>query len=147
MWQVQEFAKVATTLAGAVDLKKVRDDAIRMAGARISCFVMWMFEASDAEHVEVLQMSCHGNVAQGGSFRVAVTGLRMPRLKFFAARAILVLFSVTLNQSQVGLSLRFRYSHGAYSPAHPFQFSFSPQGKILNLPYFQKLQQRHLLWH
>ena len=31
-----------------------------MAGAVISRFVMSMFEASDAESVEGLQISCHG---------------------------------------------------------------------------------------
>ena len=31
-----------------------------MAGAMISRFVMSMFEASDAESVEGLQISCHG---------------------------------------------------------------------------------------
>ena len=53
-WQAQEFVKVAKTLAGVVDLKRLRDDAFRVAGARISCFVMSMFEVSDAESVEGL---------------------------------------------------------------------------------------------
>ena len=35
--------------------KRVRDDALRVAGAGISCFVKSMFEASDAESVEGLQ--------------------------------------------------------------------------------------------
>ena len=34
----------------------------RVAGARISCFAMSMVEASDAESVEGLQISCHGSV-------------------------------------------------------------------------------------
>ena len=51
-WQAQEFARVAKTLAGVVDLKRVSNDAFRVAGARISCFAMSMFEASDAESVE-----------------------------------------------------------------------------------------------
>ena len=38
-WQAQEFLRVAKTLAGVVDLKRVRNDACRVAGARISCFV------------------------------------------------------------------------------------------------------------
>ena len=61
-----------------------------MAGARISRFVMSMFEAFDAETVEGLQISCHGSLTLQGSFRVAVTGLRMPRLNFFVAGAVLL---------------------------------------------------------
>ena len=38
-WQAQEFVRVAKTLAGVVDLKRVRKDAFRVAGARISGFV------------------------------------------------------------------------------------------------------------
>ena len=33
-----------------------------MVGTRISCFAASMFEASDAESVEGLQISCHGSV-------------------------------------------------------------------------------------
>ena len=44
-----------------VDLKRLRNDAFRVAGAGISCSVMSMFEASDAESVEGLQISCYGN--------------------------------------------------------------------------------------
>ena len=51
-WQAQEFVRVAKTLAGVVDLKRVRNNAFRVAGAMISRFVMSMFEASDAETVE-----------------------------------------------------------------------------------------------
>ena len=82
--------RVAKTLAGVVGLKRLRNDAFRVAGARISCFVMSMFEASDAESVGGLQISCHGSVTLQGSFRVAVTGLRMPRLNFFVAGAVLL---------------------------------------------------------
>ena len=53
---------VAKTLAGVVDLKRLRNDAFRVAGAVISRFVMPMFEGSDAESVEGLQISCHGSV-------------------------------------------------------------------------------------
>ena len=53
-------------------------------------FVMSMFEASDAESVEGLQISCQGSVFLQGSFCVAVTGLRMPRLNFFVAGAVLL---------------------------------------------------------
>ena len=51
---------------------------------------MSMFEAPDAESVEGLQISCHGSVTFERSFRVAVTGLRMPRLNFFVAGAELL---------------------------------------------------------
>ena len=61
-----------------------------MAGARISCSAMSMFEASGAESVEGLQISCHGSVTLQASFRVAVTGVRLPRLNFFVASAILL---------------------------------------------------------
>ena len=86
--QAQGFRRVAQYVAGAgglegfkkrgrvVDLKRVRNDAFRVAGARISGSVMSMFEASDAESLEGLQIiSCYGNVTLQGSFRVAVTGL------------------------------------------------------------------------
>ena len=89
-WQAQEFVRVAKTLAGVGDLKRLRNDAFRVAGARSSCFAMSMFEASDAESVEGLQLSCHGSVTLQWSFRVAVTGLRMPRLNFFVAGAVLL---------------------------------------------------------
>ena len=46
--------RVAKTLASVVDLKRIRNDAFRVAGAVISRFVMSMFEASDAESVEGL---------------------------------------------------------------------------------------------
>ena len=48
-WQAHEFVRVAKTLAGVVDLKRLGNDAFRVAGARISCFAMSMVEASDAE--------------------------------------------------------------------------------------------------
>ena len=60
-WQTQEFVRVAKTLAG-VDLKRVRNHAFRVVSAGISCSVMSMFEASDNESVEGLQISCYGNV-------------------------------------------------------------------------------------
>ena len=50
---------------------------------------MSMFEVSDAESVEGLQISCYGNVTLQGSCRVAVTGVRMPRLNFLVAGAVL----------------------------------------------------------
>ena len=51
--------------------------------------LMSMFEADDAESVERLQISCHGSVTLQVLFRVAVTGVRMPRLNFSVAGAIL----------------------------------------------------------
>ena len=89
-WQAQEFVRVAKTLAGVVDFKRVWNDAFRVAGAMISRFVMSMFEVSDAETVEGLQISCHGSVTLQWSFRVAVTGVRMPRRNFFVAGAVLL---------------------------------------------------------
>ena len=61
-WQAQEFVRVAKMLAGVVDLKRVWNDTFRVAGEVISRFVMSMFEASDAETVEGLQVSCYGSV-------------------------------------------------------------------------------------
>ena len=89
-WQAQEFVRVAKTLAGVVDLKRLRNDLFPVAGAVISRSVMSMFEASDAETVEGLQISWHGGVTSQGSFRVAVTGVRMPRLNFRVAGAVLL---------------------------------------------------------
>ena len=91
--------RVAKTWAGVVDLKRLRNNAFRVAGAGISCFVMSMFEASDAESVEGLQISSSRNVTQQGSFRVAVTGVRMPRLNLFAAGAVLLKHPLKNRQS------------------------------------------------
>ena len=55
-WQVQEFLRVAKMMAGMVALKRVWNDSFRVPGAVISRFVMSMFEASDAETVEGLQI-------------------------------------------------------------------------------------------
>ena len=54
--------RVVKTLAGVVDLKRVWNDAFRVAGAVISRFVMSMCEGCDAESVKGLQTSCHGSV-------------------------------------------------------------------------------------
>ena len=101
-WQAHGFRYVSKCVAGAGvcegcknvgrrgGFEGLRNDAFCVAGAMISCFVMSMFEASDAESVERLQISCHGSVTLQRSFRVAVTGLRMPRLNFFVAGAILL---------------------------------------------------------
>ena len=51
---------------------------------------MSMFEALCAESVEGLQISCDGSVTLQGSCRVAVTGVRMLRLNFFVAGAVLL---------------------------------------------------------
>ena len=82
--------RVAKTLAGVVDLKRARNEA----GAGISCSAMSMFEASDAESVEGLQISCYGNVTLQGSLRPPVTGVHMPRLNFFVAGAIFLKHSL-----------------------------------------------------
>ena len=95
-WQAQEFVRVAKTLAGVGDLKRLRNDAFGVAGARISCFAMLMFEASDAETVEGLEILCHGSVTLQWSFRVAVTGVRMPRLNFSVAGAALLKHSLKI---------------------------------------------------
>ena len=44
-------------MTGVVDLKRLRNDAFRVAGARISCFAMSMFEAPDAESMEGLHVT------------------------------------------------------------------------------------------
>ena len=82
--------RVLKTLAGVVDLKRVRNDAFRVASAGISWFVTSLFEASDAESVEGLQISCCRNVTLQGSLRVAITRVRMPWLTIFVASAILL---------------------------------------------------------
>ena len=56
-----------------VDLKRVRNDAFRVAGAGISCSVMSMFEGSDAESAERLPILCYRHVTLRGSFHVAVS--------------------------------------------------------------------------
>ena len=74
-WQAQGFRHVAKYVAGAgvregcknVGRRGGFEEApkrcvSRGAGAVISRFVMPMFEASDAESVEGLQISCHGSV-------------------------------------------------------------------------------------
>ena len=72
-WQAQGFRHVAKYVAGAGVREGCKNvgrrggfeeglDAFRVAGAVISRFVMSMFEASDAETVEGLQISCHGSV-------------------------------------------------------------------------------------
>ena len=67
-WQAQEFVRVAKTLAGVVDLKRLRNNAFRVARAGISFFLMSMFETSDAESVDGLQISCHGSVTLSAHF-------------------------------------------------------------------------------
>ena len=73
-WQAKGFRHVAKyvagarvregckTLAGVADLKRVQNDDFDVAGARISCSVMSLFEADDAESVEGLQISCYASV-------------------------------------------------------------------------------------
>ena len=78
VWQGQEFVRVAKT--------RVRNDAFYGAGARILCFARLMFEVWDAQSVEGLQILESGHVTLQASFRVAVTGVRLPRLNFFRCR-------------------------------------------------------------
>ena len=47
------------------------------------------FEVSDAQCVGRVQLLCCNNLSVEMSFRVAVTGLRMPRLIYFVASAML----------------------------------------------------------
>ena len=94
--QAQEIAMVSKTLARVVDLKRVRNDAVRVAGAGISCSVMSMFEADNAASVEGLQISCHGSVTLQGPRRAAVAGVRMPRQNVFVAGAILLKHSLKI---------------------------------------------------
>ena len=73
-WQAQGFRYVSKCVAragvreGCKNVGKrggfeerLRNAAFRVAGARISCFAMSMFEAFDAESLEGLQLSCHGS--------------------------------------------------------------------------------------
>ena len=80
-WQAQEFVRVAKTLAGVVDLKSLRNDAFRVAGAVISRFVMSMFEASDAESVEGLQIrKCYfAAIISRGSYRTSCASAQLFR--------------------------------------------------------------------
>ena len=78
-----------------------------MAGAKISCFAMSMFEAPDAESVEGSQISCHGSVTLQRSFRVAVTGVRMPRLNFFVAGAVLLKHPLKNRQNKSLVNMSF----------------------------------------
>ena len=72
--------RVVKTLAGVGDLKRLRNDLFRVGGARISCFAMSMFEASDAESVEGLQFSCHGSVIiSPGSYRTSYASAQLFR--------------------------------------------------------------------
>ena len=100
-WQAQGFRHVAKYVAGAGVREGCKNVGRRggfeegskrcfLRGAGISGFVKSRFEASDAKSVEGLQISCHGSVTSQGSFRVAVTGVRMPRLNFFVAGAVLL---------------------------------------------------------
>ena len=65
-WQAREFVRLAKTSAGVVDLKRVRNDAFGMAGARISCFVRLMFHVWDAQSVEGLQILDSGHATLQG---------------------------------------------------------------------------------
>ena len=62
-----------------------------------------MFEASGAESVERLQLSCHGSATLQGSFRVAVTGVSMPRLNFVVAGAVLLKHPLLKSPKRIGI--------------------------------------------
>ena len=93
-WQAQDFVRVAKTLTGVGDLKRLRNDAFRVVGAGILCFVMSMFATSNAKSVEGLQILYYGNITLQESFRVVVTKLRIPRLNFFVTSAIFLKHSL-----------------------------------------------------
>ena len=61
-----------------------------MAGAGIPRFLRLMLQASGAESVEGLQSLDSRCVTLQGSCRVAVTGVRMPRLNFVLVGAVLL---------------------------------------------------------
>ena len=72
--------RVAKTLAGVVDLKRVPSDAFRVAGAGVSCSVVSVFEASDAEFVEGLQISCYlAAIISRGSYRSSCASAQLFR--------------------------------------------------------------------
>ena len=82
-WQAHEFVRVAKTLAGVVDLKRVRNDAFRMAGAVISRSVISMFEASGAECGKVanfLSRNCDfAGIISRGSYRTSYASAQLFR--------------------------------------------------------------------
>ena len=61
--------------------KRVRNDAFRVASARISGFLKSMFEASEAESVEGLQMSRKSYFGDhsGGSYRSSYASAQLFR--------------------------------------------------------------------
>ena len=63
---------------------------VRRYARKNARFVMSFFEVSD----ERWSIFGYGNVKLKGSFRVAVTGVRMPRLNFFVAGAVLLKHSL-----------------------------------------------------
>ena len=76
--------RVAKTLAGVVDLKRLGNDAFRVAGARISCFAMSMVEASDAESVEgfanFMSRKCYfAVIISRGSYRTSYASAQLFR--------------------------------------------------------------------
>ena len=101
-WQAQGFRLAAKYAAGAGVREGCKNvgrrggfeeglkRCVRVAGAVTSRFVMSMFEGSDAESVEGLQICCDGSVTLQRSFRVAVTRVHMPWLNFFVASAVLL---------------------------------------------------------
>ena len=81
-------AKTAVELNGFLNPSKKQLCSTMIFCSGYSGILFSMFEASDAESVQGLQISCYGHVTLRGSFRVAITGVRMPRRNFFLAGAI-----------------------------------------------------------
>ena len=73
-----------------MNLKRVRKDVFCVAVAGLSSSGGMMLDVLDAECVERVQLLCSWRVNSQVSFRVAVSGLRMPRLIFFVADALLL---------------------------------------------------------
>ena len=95
-WQAQGFRQVAKYVAGAgvregcknVGRRGGFEEGLKRCVSRgrrndILRFVMSMFEASDAESVEVLQISCHGSVfaviISRGSYRTSYASAQLFR--------------------------------------------------------------------
>ena len=79
--------RVSKTL---VDLKRVGEDAFCMAGAGILCHPMSCLRPRHAKIVEGLQNLTSTNHDLEVSFRLAGAGLRMTRLTFIMAGAVLL---------------------------------------------------------
>ena len=83
--QAQEFVRVAKTWASVVQLKRVRNDAFRVAAAGVSCFVMSMFEDSALNpwkgcKFHVTQMYCYfAGIISRGSYKSSYASAQLFR--------------------------------------------------------------------